>query len=114
MYHYSASSTDLVGNAAVNDNGGAYFHFETLGDFGQGLQACHEGRIFVDAPTVACDSSMGVTVGDQDLNLDPGAIETVTIARPGRTRRRSPARSRRRARRRSPATASCRWSTATC
>jgi len=79
VYHYSANSSDAAGNIALDDNGGDYFHFETLADFGQGLQPCHQGRVFIDVNAVGCSSSVPVTVGDRDLNADPGAAETVTV-----------------------------------
>jgi hypothetical protein len=80
IYHYSVNSSDAAGNVAVVDNGGDYFHFETLADFGQGLQPCHQGRVFIDVDAVGCSSSVPLTVGDQDLNTDPGVAETVTVA----------------------------------
>jgi subtilisin family serine protease len=79
VYHYSAASADDAGNLTVEDNGGSYFHFETLADFGQGLQPCHQGRVTIDTDTVGCSSSLPVTVGDQDLNTDPGTPETVSV-----------------------------------
>ena len=79
VYYYAVSSTDLAGNTATNDNAGQFFHFETLGDFGQGLQPCHEGRIDFDIPAVACSSSLPVTLIDQDLNQDPLTAESWTV-----------------------------------
>ncbi|MDH3785635.1 MAG: fibronectin type III domain-containing protein, partial [Acidobacteriota bacterium] len=80
VYYYSVGSTDPAGNQGLDDNGGAYFHFETLGDFGAGLQPCHQGRVSFDVPTVGCSASLPVTVGDQDLNLDIAAIDTVVVS----------------------------------
>ncbi len=80
VYYYSASSTDPAGNLAVNDNDGAYFHFETLADFGQGLQPCHQGRVSIAVGEIGCSSSFPVSVGDRDLNTDPGSVEMVTVA----------------------------------
>jgi len=78
-YYYALSSTDLAGNTAVDDNGGAYFRFETLGNFGEGLQSCHEGRIDFEVDTVACSSTLPITLIDQGLNEDPLAAETWTV-----------------------------------
>jgi hypothetical protein len=65
---------------AKEDNGGGYFHFETLADFGQGLQPCHQGRISIDVGAVGCSSSLPVSVGDQDLNTDSGVVEAVAVS----------------------------------
>ncbi len=80
VYYYSASSTDPAGNLALDDNDGAYFHFETLADFGQGPQPCHQGRVSIAVGEIGCWSSFPVSVGDSDLNTDPGLVETVTVA----------------------------------
>jgi hypothetical protein len=80
IYYYSAISGDAAGNLAVDDNGGEYFHFETLANFGQGFQPCHQGRVSMDVDIVSCSSSIPVTVGDVDLNVNPGIAETVMVA----------------------------------
>lgn len=78
-YYYEARSTDPAGNIAIADNGGSYFHFETLGDFGNGLQACHEGQVDIEDLVYSCSDTVSFTVVDLDLNSDPEAIETVTL-----------------------------------
>ncbi len=79
-YFYSLRSGDEPGNVTVNDNFGTYFKFETLGDFGDGLQACSNGQISVESPTVSCDGdSLPFEVVDIDLNVDSGVADTVTI-----------------------------------
>jgi hypothetical protein len=80
VYYYSVASEDSYGNVAEEDNSGVYFHFETLGDFGQGLQPCHEGRLTVEAETVSCSSSLPVSLVDLDLNLDSAVVDTVTVS----------------------------------
>jgi hypothetical protein len=79
IYYYEARSTDPAGNTAVDDNNGAYHHFETLGDFGEGLQACHAGQVDVNAPTYSCSESVTFSVTDIDLNPDPEAVDSTTL-----------------------------------
>jgi hypothetical protein len=45
VYYYEVASTDPFGNEARDDNGSQYYHFETYGDFGDGLQPCHAGKV---------------------------------------------------------------------
>jgi hypothetical protein len=78
-YWYEVRSTDPAGNLARSDNGGAYFHFETLGNFGEGLQPCHAGRVTMDAPTFSCAATVSFRVVDQDLNLSPTAVDTAVV-----------------------------------
>ena len=75
-YWYEVRSTDPAGNVARSDNGGAWYHFETLGNFGEGLQPCHAGRVTMDQPTFSCAASVTFRVVDQDLNRDPLAVDT--------------------------------------
>jgi hypothetical protein len=79
IYHYAVSSADTGGNLSEDDNGGSYYHFETLFDFGQGLESCHQGRVRFELDAVSCSSSLPVRVTDIDLNADPGSMETVTV-----------------------------------
>jgi len=80
VYYYSVQSADSVGNFALDDNGGNYYHFETLGNFpGSGLQPCHQGRIFLDATTYSCSSTVGLRVIDIDLNRDPSVADTTSV-----------------------------------
>ena len=37
-YWYAVHSTDTAGNTATADHGGAFYHFETHGNFGHGMQ----------------------------------------------------------------------------
>jgi hypothetical protein len=79
VYWFDVRSADGAGNLALADNGGAFFHFETLGNFGAGLQPCHAGRVTVDKPVLACSESAAFRVTDIDLNTDPGAAQTVLL-----------------------------------
>ncbi len=79
VYYYSAESTDPPGNLALDDAGGQYYHFETLGDFGQGLQPCHQGVVTLDAPVVSCMAALPVRLVDLDLNADIFAADTVDV-----------------------------------
>lgn len=79
VYYYEVHSADPAGNLAIADNGGSYYHFETLGDFGNGLQACHEGQVNLEDPAYSCGDTVSFTVIDLDLNDDPEAIETVDL-----------------------------------
>lgn len=79
VYHYQVRSTDAPGNTAIADNGGQYFHFETLGDFGEGLQPCHAGRVTIQQPVWSCHDSVRFQVVDLDLNRNPNSVETVLV-----------------------------------
>jgi hypothetical protein len=79
VYYYAVLSEDAAVNVAVDDNGGAYFHFETLVDTGTGPRPCHQGRIDVEVDSVACESSVPIRVEDPDLNTDPSVAETVVL-----------------------------------
>jgi hypothetical protein len=79
VYYYEVRSSDPAGNEARDDNGGRYFHFETLGDFGGGLQPCHEGRVTLGKSVVACSDSLPVELVDMDLNRSSSEIETVAV-----------------------------------
>lgn len=79
VYYYDVQSTDPAGNTALADNGGQYFHFETLGDFGDGLQPCHEGRVTIDSPVFSCSDSVEVSLVDLDLNADPESIDVARV-----------------------------------
>ena len=80
IYHFSVNSEDPAGNRAEDDNGGAYFRFETPIDLGEGLQACHGGLVSFDVDAVACESTLPVRVSDFDLNQDSDVAETVDVA----------------------------------
>ncbi len=79
VYYYSVSSEDAYGNLSRDDNGGQYFHFETLGDFGEGPQSCHGGRVTIDGSRFSCSDTVKFWVTDLDLNHDPEVIETATL-----------------------------------
>ena len=79
LYYYEVRSTDPAGNLALSDNGGRYFSFETLGDFGNGLQPCHTGQVTIDDDTVDCSTKVTFHVIDVDLNADPNTIESTTL-----------------------------------
>ncbi len=78
-YFYEVRSTDAAGNEARSDNGGVYWRFETLGDFGSGLQSCHQGRVTIDAPVYSCGANATFRLVDQDLNLSPSAADTAVV-----------------------------------
>ncbi len=80
VYYYSVESEDIAGNIAIDDNGGQYYHFETYGDFGAGLQPCHAGRVTVDADFYTCTDTVTFQVVDMDLNMDPSTVETSTLS----------------------------------
>jgi len=79
LYHYQVQSTDSAGNRSVDANGGQFFHFETYGDFGHGLQNCHSGEITLNTETYTCDDTVSFDLADNDLNQDPLLIETVVV-----------------------------------
>ncbi|GEM_PF-666302 len=79
IYYYEVRSEDANGNLAVDDNGGQYYYFETLGDFGNGLQPCHAGQVTIDQAVLSCSDTMTFEVVDLDLNLDAQAVDTATL-----------------------------------
>jgi hypothetical protein len=79
VYWYSVESQDAAGNVALDDKAGQYYRFETLGDFGAGLQPCHAGRVFLDQDNYGCADTIGIEVVDLDLNSSPDVPDAVTI-----------------------------------
>lgn len=79
VYYYEARSTDPAGNTAVDDRNGAYHYFETLGDFGEGLQPCHAGQVDVNGATYSCSDTVTFSVTDIDLNPNPETVDTATL-----------------------------------
>ncbi|RMF71654.1 MAG: hypothetical protein D6738_13445, partial [Acidobacteria bacterium] len=79
VYWYEVQSTDPAGNVAVDDNNGTYFHFETLGDFGDGLQPCHAGQVAIDGGVYSCADTVTFRVTDLDLNGDPNVADSATL-----------------------------------
>ncbi|MEW5807434.1 MAG: hypothetical protein AB1756_08835 [Acidobacteriota bacterium] len=79
VYYYQVSSTDDSKNKTTDDNAGQYYHFETYGNFGSGLQPCHEGRVTISKDIYSCSSTVDFQVIDMDLNPDPNVIDTATL-----------------------------------
>ncbi len=79
VYYYSVHSADLPKNGITDNNAGLYYHFETLGDFGQGPQSCHGGKVTIDNDFYACSTNLGFRVSDLDLNRNPNAIDTAVL-----------------------------------
>lgn len=84
-YWYEVRSADAAGNAGASDNGGAWFRFETLA--AGTLQSCHQGRVMLARPAVACTDSVSVTVSDMDENGDPNVAETIAVGLTSSTER---------------------------
>jgi len=80
-YRYEVESADTVLNLTVDDNGGSYHSFETLGDFPDlGILPCRLGQVSLDRDgTYGCNESVGLQVIDIDLNTDPNVAESVEI-----------------------------------
>ena len=78
-YFFEVRSADVPGNLAADNNGGQYYHFETYGDFGGGLQPCHAGRVTVLDPIVSCADSIPIRVVDLDLNLNALVPDTAQV-----------------------------------
>ena len=76
IHWYEVESTDPAGNTVLDDNGGFYYHFETLGDFGEGPQPCHEGRVSLERGIVDCADSLSVRLVDLDKNASPTVADT--------------------------------------
>ncbi|RMG44441.1 MAG: M28 family peptidase [Acidobacteria bacterium] len=79
VYYYDVESTDPANNTARDDNFGIHYHFETLGDFGDGLQPCHEGRVTIEDKDVSCTGTVAFHVIDLDLNRDPEAVDVAVV-----------------------------------
>jgi hypothetical protein len=79
VYWYSVESQDAAGNDVLDANGGPYYHFETLGDLGGGLQSCHGGKVTIAKPTVNCADTLTLKVTDLDLNISPTVADTVPV-----------------------------------
>lgn len=79
VYWHDARSADAAGNLAVADDGGRFFHFETYGNFGSGLQPCHEGRVSLDRSVVSCADALPIRLVDMDLNRSTTAVDTATV-----------------------------------
>jgi hypothetical protein len=80
IYKYEVESSDPHGNTAIDDNGGAWYTFETYGNFPDvGIIPCHQGQVTLDDDDYGCDDEVVVTVTDIDLNADPGVIEQLEV-----------------------------------
>lgn len=80
VYYYSVRSADPAGNVALDDNGGQYYHFETLGNFGSGLQPCHAGKVSLDRTPVSCSDTLPVRLVDMDLNVSSTAVDSAWVS----------------------------------
>lgn len=79
VYYYSVESADAPGNTSGDDRAGQFYSFETLGDFGEGLQACRAGKISLLDPISSCSDIVEIKLGDLDLNESPTVAETVQV-----------------------------------
>jgi subtilisin family serine protease len=80
IYKFEVESLDHLGNPTVDDNGGEYFTFQTLGDFpGVGVVPCQFGQVQLDRASYGCTSLAFASVTDIDLNLDSGAPDTAQV-----------------------------------
>jgi subtilisin family serine protease len=79
-YKYEVESADALGNVAIDDNGGDYYVFQTLGNVpGVGVVPCQAGQALFDRTRYGCGSTVEVSVVDVDLDLDPEAIDTAQV-----------------------------------
>ncbi len=79
IYYYAVESEDIAGNIATDNSGGQYYHFETYGNFGSGLQPCNEGRVSINQDIYTCSSTIMFELIDMGLNTDPLVIDTATL-----------------------------------
>ncbi len=79
VYYYAVESADPAGNVTRADNAGAYYHFETQGNFGSGPQPCHQGRVTVSKDTLACSDAFEVRLVDMDVNFSSAVADTVRV-----------------------------------
>lgn len=79
-YYYSVTSKDAAGNPTTDTNGGNYFYFETLEDFGNGPQSCHAGRVKIESAQATCSNTVQISVGDRDLNRNPNVLDTTIVS----------------------------------
>ncbi len=77
-YKFEIESTDALGNTGSNDNGGAYFSFQTLGNFpGVGVVPCQQGQAQLDRFVYGCSDMALASVIDIGPNTNPGAAEEI-------------------------------------
>ncbi len=79
IHYYEVRSMDAAGNVAGDDNGGQFHHFETLGDFGNGPQPCHQGVVTLGKGIVGCSDTLSVELVDMDLNGTSSEVETTVV-----------------------------------
>jgi hypothetical protein len=80
VYYYQVESGDRLDNLAVDDNGGAYYRFETYGEFPDiGIVPCHDGQVSLDTDIYACTDRVEIAVTDLDLNTDDTVVETAQV-----------------------------------
>ncbi|HEX6853172.1 MAG TPA: hypothetical protein VF139_17385, partial [Candidatus Polarisedimenticolaceae bacterium] len=79
VYYYGVESSDAPGNVVSDTRSGQYYSFETLGNFGDGLQPCRAGKLTVLTPTVGCQQTLQMKVVDLDLNANTTAADTVAV-----------------------------------
>jgi len=80
LYRYEVQSPDRVENPSVDDNFGDWYFFVTLGDFGEeGIHACSQGLVELDSLSYSCSDTMTISLADNDLNNNPGVVETVQV-----------------------------------
>jgi hypothetical protein len=79
-YKFEVESVDALGNVSVDDNGGSYYTFQTLGYFpGVGVVACQRGQAQLDRFVYGCSSTVLASVVDIDLDTDAGAQDEVDV-----------------------------------
>jgi len=79
-YKFEVESVDELGNANADDNGGAFYSFQTLGFFeGVGIVPCRLGQAQLDRFVYGCGGNLTASVIDIDLDLDPGSADVTEV-----------------------------------
>lgn len=79
-YAFAVSAFDGLGNESIDDNGGEFYEFQTLGEFpGFGVVPCQQGMVQLDRTSYGCDSQLVIAVNDIDLDQDPGSHDVATV-----------------------------------
>lgn len=79
-YLYEVESTDERGHTVIDDNGGAYYTFETYRNLPEtGPVPCRQAQVLLDREVYGCADTVTFQVVDVDLDTDPGAVETVDL-----------------------------------
>lgn len=79
IYYYEVESTDVNGNRTIDSNGGQYYFFETLGDFGAGPVSCHRGDLQITESQFSCSDVVSMRLSDLDLNTNPATVQAVVV-----------------------------------